>query len=95
MSEQTARYDAHPWDGLTAQQVLTLLVHELYGPVSLLGQHLNRLMGEDDPLTEEEYETLFAQMDGAVRQLSRSIVNLKRYAQEQEGPLVEKIVKKS
>lgn len=82
MSDQTSRHDAHPWAGLTPTQVLSTVVNDLYGSVSLLGRHLNRLIGEDDPLTEEEYDTIFEQMDGAVRHLSTTIVSLKRYAQE-------------
>ncbi len=82
MNEQTSRYESPPWEGLTPTQVLATVVQELYNPVSLLGRHLNRLTGEDDPLTEEEYESLFEQMDGAVRQLSKTVVSLKRYARE-------------
>lgn len=89
MGEQPVRHESYPWDDLTPQQVLALLVDELYGPVSLLGQHLNKLMGEDDPLTEEEYETLFEQMDGAVRHLSRSVVNLKRYTRDRASTIKE------
>lgn len=87
MNEQTTRHDTHLWEGMAPNQVLAALVHDLYGPVSLLGRHINRLTGEDDPLTEEEYETIFEQMDGAVRQLSKMVVNLKRYAQDHSaGP---------
>jgi hypothetical protein len=82
MNEQTSRHEPHPWEGLTPTQVLATVVQELYNPVSLLGRHLNRLTGEEDPLTEEEYESLFEQMDGAVRQLSKTIVSMKRYARE-------------
>lgn len=82
MSEHSSRHEPHPWEGLTPSQVLATVVQELYSPVSLLGRHLNRLTGEEDPLTEEEYEALFAQMDGAVRQLSKTVVNLKRYTQD-------------
>ncbi len=71
---------------MTPQQVLSMLAYELYNPVSILGSHLNRLVSEDDPLTEEEYEQIFEQMQDAVRQLSRTVVHLKQYAQAQPTP---------
>ena len=82
MSEYIPRSDNHPWEGMEANKVLVVLLQELYGPVSLLGSHLNRLIGKDDPLTEEEYEILFVQMDEAVRHLSMTIVHLKQYVQD-------------
>lgn len=82
MSEQTIRTDSHAWESLTPDQVLTALVYELYSPVSLLGSHLKRLIDDDDPLTEDDYEAIFEQMHGAVRQLSKTVVNLKRYTQD-------------
>ncbi len=82
MSEQPIRHDSHTWDGMTPDQVLAALVYELYNPVSLLGSHLKRLTDDDDPLTEEDYESIFAQMHGAVRQLSKTVVHLKRYTQD-------------
>ncbi len=82
MSEQTPRSDRHPWEGMDANRVLVAILHELYGPVSLLGQQLHRLTGEDDPLTEDEYESIFVQMDEAVRHLSMTVVHLKQYAHD-------------
>ncbi len=79
MSESTSRHEAHDWEDLTPDQVLTSIVYELYSPVSLLGSKLNRLTGDEDPLTEEEYEAIFTQMQEAVDQLSKTVVNLKRY----------------
>jgi len=69
---------------MTCDQVLKVLVYELYNPVSLLGNHLNRLVGDDDPLTEEEYESIFEQMQTAVRQLSKTVVHLRQYVQEND-----------
>lgn len=80
MSEQTPRSDRHPWEGMDANRVLEAILHDLYGPVSLLGNQLHRLTGEDDPLTEDEYEAIIVQMDEAVRHLSMMVVHLKQYA---------------
>jgi K+-sensing histidine kinase KdpD len=85
MSEQNPRHDSHNWDTLTPREVLATLVYELYTPVSALGSHLNRLTGEDDPLSEEEYEAIFEQMQQSVRQLSKTVVHLRRYMQDQEA----------
>jgi hypothetical protein len=82
MSEAHPRLDATSWENMTPEQVLSALVYELYNPVSLLGSQLKRLTEDDDPLTEEEYEVIFAQMHAAVNNLSRTVVNLKRYSQE-------------
>lgn len=83
MAEYGAHTDAQDWGRMTPQQVLSLLAYELYNPVSMLGSSLNRLVSEDDPITEEEYEQIFEQMQDAVRQLSRTVVHLKQYAQTQ------------
>ena len=79
--EASARHPAV----LQPQQVIESLVYELYNPVSLLGSQLSRLTDDDDPISEEEYEQIFDQMHGAVRQLSKTIVQLKRYSEEQRG----------
>ncbi len=84
MSEHTARRDVHAWDALSPEQVLAALVYELYNPVSLLGDRLKRLTQDEDPLTEEEYDEIFEQMHSAVRQLSKTVVNLRRYTQDLE-----------
>jgi hypothetical protein len=64
--------------------VLKILIQELYNPVSLLGSHLNRITEEDDPISEEEYEEMFSQMDKAVGRLSKVVVQLRRYVQEHQ-----------
>lgn len=79
MSEHASRFDTQDWELMTPREVLAALVYELYNPVSALGSHLNRLTGEDDPLSEEEYEAIFDQMQQSVRQLSRTVVHLRRY----------------
>lgn len=86
MADQGSRTDPQNWDTLTPQQVLHTLAYELYHPVSMLGSHLNRLVSEDDPLTEDDYEQIFEQMQDAVRQLSRTVVHLKQYAQAHAPP---------
>ncbi len=82
MAEQTNRHDTHNWDTMTPNQILSVLLYELYNPVSSLGSNLSRLTNDEEPLTEEDYEATFEQMENAVSQLSKTIVNLKRYVQE-------------
>ena len=83
MSDQQ-RPDHQHWEHLEPEQLLDLLVYELYNPVSLLGSQMKRLTDDDDPLSEEEYEAIFEQMEGAVRQLSKTVVQLKRYNEERK-----------
>jgi hypothetical protein len=78
------RPDAQHWEHLTPEQLLDLLVYELYNPVSILGSQIKRLTDDDDPLSEEEYEAIFEQMHGAVRQLSKTVVQLKRYNEDRK-----------
>jgi hypothetical protein len=75
------RPDTQHWEALAPEQVLDLLVYELYSPVSTLGSQLKRLTGDDDPLSEDEYDAIFEQMDQAVRELSKTVVHLKRYTE--------------
>jgi hypothetical protein len=84
MSEQHPRPDLQHWSNLTSDQVIEQLVQLLYGPVSLLGSQLKRLTDDDDPISEDEYEAIFAHMHNAVNQLSKTIVQLKRYSEEQK-----------
>jgi polyphosphate kinase len=72
------------WNQLSAEQVVDLLIKELYSPVSILGAQLKRLTDDDDPISEEEYEEIFAHMHHAVNQLSTTVVHLKRYSEEQK-----------
>lgn len=81
MSER--RTDPQHWERLTPEQLLDLLVYELYTPVSILGSQIKRLVDDEDPLSEEEYEVIFEQMSNAVRQLSTTVVALKRYNERQ------------
>jgi polyphosphate kinase len=72
------------WNQLSPEQVIDLLVKELYSPVSILGAQLKRLTDDDDPISEEEYEEIFAHMHHAVNQLSTTVVHLKRYSEGQK-----------
>lgn len=83
MNEQQ-RPDSQPWSSLSPEQVLDLLVYELYNPVSILGNQIKRLADDDDPLSEEEYEAIFEQMHNAVRQLSKTVVGIKRYKEDRK-----------
>lgn len=84
MSEQPTLHDAHPWDEYTPSQVLNMLLSNLYAPVSVLSNQVNRLAVDEDPLTEEDMDDILDQMQTSVRQLSRTIINLKRYIQEHD-----------
>ncbi|NTU81691.1 MAG: hypothetical protein HGA45_20315 [Chloroflexales bacterium] len=84
MSEQHHRPDIQHWINLTPDQVLEQLTQLLYSPVSLLGSQLKRLTDDDDPISEDEYEAIFATMHNAVNQLSKTVVQLKRYSEEQK-----------
>lgn len=82
MSEHPPRHDLQDWSDLSPEQLLEQLVHHLYSPVSILGSQLKRLTDDDDPISEDEYETIFNTMHNAVNQLSRTVVQLKRYSEE-------------
>lgn len=73
--------DTYNWDTLPPIQVLSKLVYELYAPVSLISTKLNRITEDNDPLTEEEYEMIFVEMQKAVDQLSKKIVRVRQYVQ--------------
>jgi hypothetical protein len=83
MSEQP-RPDTQHWDQLTPDQVIELLVYELYSPVSIIGSQLKRLTEDEDPLSEDDYDASFEQMHNAVRQLSKTVVHLKRYSEQRK-----------
>ncbi|KAB8142559.1 hypothetical protein F8S13_13440 [Chloroflexia bacterium SDU3-3] len=69
--------EPHPWAGLSTNELLSMVVYELYGPVSALGSEVDRLSrGEFD---DDELLTLIDQMRDATNQLSRLVVTLKRY----------------
>jgi hypothetical protein len=84
MSEQHPRPELQDWMHLPPEQVIEQIVQQLYGPVSILGGQLKRLTEDDDSLSEDEYEAIFAHMHNAVNQLSKTVVHLKRYSEEQK-----------
>lgn len=84
MSEQAPRHDLQDWSELTPEQLVEQLVHHLYSPVSILGSQLKRLTDDEDPISEDEYEMIFNTMHNAVNQLSRTVVQLKRYSEERK-----------
>lgn len=73
----------HPWADLTASQALGLLLHELYGPVSALGDQVSRLA--DDMLDAQERAELIGHMRARVDDLGLLIVLLKRYLDERDA----------
>ncbi|MEI7771621.1 MAG: hypothetical protein WCI67_16635 [Chloroflexales bacterium] len=81
MSDSPARPDPQQWERLRPEQVIDSLIYEIYNPVSLLGSQLKRLTDDDDPISEDDYDAIFEQMHQAVRQLSRTVVHLKRYGE--------------
>lgn len=85
MSEQSVRPDPQQWENLQPDQVVDSLIYEIYNPVSLLGSQLKRLTDDDDPLSEDDYEAIFDQMHQAVRHLSRTVVQLKRYSESRKN----------
>jgi polyphosphate kinase len=86
MSEPPIRNEPQHWANLDPEQVIEQLVHQLYSPVSILGSQLKRLTDDDDPISEDEYEAIFATMHNAVNQLSRTVVQLKRYSEGRKHP---------
>jgi hypothetical protein len=78
------RHDHQQWEELSPEQLLDLLVYELYTPVSTLGSQIQRLTEDDDPLSEDDYDAIFEQMHNAVRQLSKTVVHLKRYTEDRK-----------
>ena len=83
MPDTHAPKEQHPWAENTPDEVLELLVRELYAPVSALGDEIDRLSTgafEDDDLPE-----LLERMREGVNHLSRLVVTLKRYTRERPG----------
>jgi K+-sensing histidine kinase KdpD len=89
MNEHSSRLDIQALEQMTPSQVLAMMVYELYNPVSLLGSHLKRLTDDEEPLTEEEYEEIFEQMQDAVRHLSKMVVSIKQYTRGHEADISE------
>ena len=73
---QSAPVQPHP----EAIERFNALVHELYPPVSALGDEIDRL--STGAFEDEELTALLAQMRAGVDHLSRLVVLLKGYAAE-------------
>ena len=71
-------HEPHPWADKTPDDVLQALVYELYGPVSALGNEIDRL--STGAFEDEDLIALLAQMREGVNHLSKLVVLLKRYA---------------
>lgn len=84
MAEHHQAFDSHPWAELTAAQALALLLHELYAPVSALGDQVSRLT--TDSLDDHERAVIIGHMRARIDDLSRLVVLLKRYLDEQATP---------
>ncbi len=84
MAEHHRASDSHPWAELTAAQALALLLHELYTPVSALGDQVSRLAS--DSLDDLERAVIIGHMRARIDDLSRLVVLLKRYLDEQSTP---------
>lgn len=83
MPDSRSPNEQQPWAEKTPDEVLELLVRELYTPVSALGDEIDRLATgafEDDDLP-----ALLDRMREGVDQLSRLVVTLKRYTRDREG----------
>lgn len=77
MAEHHHASDSHPWAELTAPQTLSLVLHELYAPVSALGDQVNRLANE--MLDDGERAEIIGHMRARIDDLGRLVVLLKRY----------------
>jgi hypothetical protein len=81
MAEHHQASDSHPWAELTTSQALALLLHELYTPVSALGDQVSRLA--DETLDDGERMVIIGHMRARIDDLSRLVVLLKRYLDDQ------------
>ena len=76
--------EPHPWADLPSDKVLDILAYELYGPISVLGNEVDRL--SNGTFKDEELPELIEQLQESVNQLSKIVVTLKRYTKEEQEP---------
>ena len=77
-----AAYEPHPWIDLRPDEVLDRVIHDLYTPVSALGDEIDRLASgafEDDELLR-----LLAQIRENINLLGRLVVTLKQYVDKRD-----------
>lgn len=77
-------HEALSWADKTPDEVLELLVRELYDPVSALGDEIDRLV--TGAFADDDLPGLLIQMREGVNHLSRLVVALKRYTTDQHEP---------
>jgi hypothetical protein len=85
MPDVTQHHEPHPWAEMTSDEVLDALVYELYGPVSALGGEVDRL--STGAFADDELGELLAQIRERVDDLSRLVVQLKRYNSEHRSSI--------
>jgi len=83
MPNANSASEPHSWDDKTPEQVLEVLVYELYPPVSALGDEIDRLI--TGAFADEELTVLLEQLRAGVNHLSRIVVALKRYTAERHA----------
>ncbi|NOK59733.1 MAG: hypothetical protein GFH27_549285n257 [Chloroflexi bacterium AL-W] len=69
--------EPHPWADLPSDKVLDILAYELYGPISVIGNEVDRL--SNGTFEDEELPELIEQLQESINQLSKIVVTLKRY----------------
>lgn len=90
MSDTIAAHVVHepnPWAEKSPDQVLDILVYELYAPVSALGSEIDRLASGE--FEDEDLTMLLDQLREGVNTLSRLVVTLKRYTTERHEILAQ------
>jgi hypothetical protein len=86
MPDSHGGHEAHAWEHKTPDEVLEMLVRELYAPVSALGDEIDRLA--TGAFEDDELPALLEQMREGVNHLSRLVVALKRYTADRRAPPV-------
>jgi hypothetical protein len=84
MPDTHPTHEPHSWADKTPDEVLDLLVRDLYAPVSALGDEIDRL--STGAFEDDDLPALLDQMREGVNQLSRLVVALKRYSADRRGP---------
>jgi K+-sensing histidine kinase KdpD len=81
--KQTTPLEPNLWAEKSPDAVLELLVYDIYGPVSALGGEVDRL--STGAFEDEELVELLSQIRDRVNELSRLVVQLKRYNAERRA----------